>query len=62
MESFTDIYKILHGLESCMDLEAVNLDMISLETLKISRERWKKCLEIIPDKLNRARTDKREME
>lgn len=40
MESFTDIYKILHGLESCMDLGAVNLDMISPETLKISKERW----------------------
>ncbi len=45
METFTDIYKILHGLESCMDLEAVNPGMISPEALKISRERWKKCLE-----------------
>lgn len=60
MERFTDIYKILHGLESCMDLETVNLDMISPETLKISRE--KKCLEIISNKLNRARTDERETE
>lgn len=40
METFTDIYRILHGLESCMDLGAVNLDMISPETLKISKERW----------------------
>ena len=44
MESFTDIYKILHGLESCMDMETVNLDMISPEMLKISKERWEKYL------------------
>lgn len=49
MESFTDIYKILHGLESCMDLETVNLDMISPETLKITRERWEKYLEMLQD-------------
>lgn len=49
METFTDIYKILHGLESCMDLEAVNLEMISPETLKISRERWEKYLEMLQD-------------
>lgn len=49
MESFTDIYKILHGLESCMDLGAVNLDMISPETLKISKERWEKYLEMLQD-------------
>ena len=47
MESFTDIYKILHGLESCMDLESVNLDVISPETLGISTERWKKYIEML---------------
>ena len=49
MESFTDIYKILHGLESCMDMETVNLDMISPETMKISKERWEKYLEMLQD-------------
>lgn len=49
MESFTDIYKILHGLESCMDMETVNLDMISPEMLKISKERWGKYLEMLQD-------------
>lgn len=49
MESFTDIYKILHGLESCMDMETVNLDMISPEMLKISKERWEKYLEMLQD-------------
>lgn len=49
METFTDIYRILHGLESCMDLGAVNLDMISPETLKISKERWEKYLEMLQD-------------
>ena len=49
MESFTDIYKILHGLESCMDLGAVNLDMISPETMKISKERCEKYLEMLQD-------------
>lgn len=49
METFTDIYRILQGLESCMDLRAVNLDMISPETLKISKERWEKYLEMLQD-------------
>ena len=49
MESFTDIYKILHGLESCMDMETVNRDMISPEMLKISKDRWEKYLEMLQD-------------
>ncbi len=44
MNNFTIIYKILKAIESSMDFEEFNEDLISPETLGISKERRDKLL------------------
>lgn len=49
MDNFKIIYKILSVLERSMDLEQCNIERISPEALKISKERWNKYIEMLLD-------------
>lgn len=49
MDNFKAVYKILSSLEAQMDLGEANLDLISPESLGVSRERWNKYLEMMAD-------------
>ena len=49
MDNFTVIYKILSSLEKSLDVEEVDPDRISPQTLGISEERWKKYIEMLVD-------------
>ena len=36
MDNFAAVYRILHALEACMDLEKANIDMFSAQKLGVS--------------------------
>lgn len=49
MDNFAAVYKILHALEACMDLEKANIDMFSAQKLGVSQPRWNKYIEMMHD-------------
>lgn len=49
MDNFAAVYKILHALETCMDLEKANIDMFSAQKLGVSQQRWNKYIEMMYD-------------
>lgn len=49
MDNFMAVYKILSALEKAMDLPSFNAEMISPKLLGVSKERWKKYIEMMAD-------------
>jgi len=49
MDNFAAVYRILHALEACMDLEKANIDMFSAQKLGVSQQRWNKYIEMMYD-------------
>jgi len=47
MDNFKIIYRILHYLEKAMDLEELDLDCISAESLKLTERRWAAIMEML---------------
>ena len=49
MDNFTIIYKILKSIESAMDYDEFNIEVISPEVLNVSRKRWEKIIIMLVD-------------
>lgn len=47
MDNFGIIYCILRYLEKAMDFDFADMEAVSAETLKISRQRWSSLLEML---------------